>query len=100
MSASLAKGLMLLGAAVTGGAALAAAPIVTVTAPFWGIMGTTYTVNGVAAAGVAAATAAGAGVGKIAGQTGGALVIQGLDDTSQKLFNRLMPNKPQEQKQF
>ena len=51
----LAKGLMLLGSVVAGGAALAAAPVLTVSAPFWGIMGTTYTVNGVAAAGAAAA---------------------------------------------
>ena len=74
---------------MAAGAALANAPVVVVSAPFWGLMGTTYTVNGVAVAGVAAATAAGAGLGKIAGQTGGALIIQGLDDASQSLLNRI-----------
>ncbi len=89
----LAKGLMLLGSVVAGGAALAVAPVLTVSAPFWGIMGTTYTVNGVAAAGPAAATAAGAGLGKIAGQTGGALVIQGLDQASENLMAKLSRKK-------
>jgi len=84
------KGLTLLGSIVFGGAALAAsAPIVTVSAPLWGIMGATYSVNGLAAAGVAAAAATGAGIGKIAGETGGALVIQGLDSVSQNLLNKL-----------
>ena len=90
---SIAKGLMILGGVVAGGAALAAAPVLTVSAPFWGMMGTTYTVNGLAAAGAAAATAAGSGLGKLAGQTGGTLVIRGLDDASQKLVDRIGSKK-------
>jgi hypothetical protein len=85
----LVKGLTLLGSVIAGGAALCAAPILTVSAPLWGIMGTTYTINGVAAAGAAAATAAGAGLGKVAGETGGAMVIEGLSKASQDLFNKI-----------
>ncbi|SLM30955.1 exported hypothetical protein [Desulfamplus magnetovallimortis] len=91
---SLSKGLAIIGGTIAGGAALAAsAPVLTVTAPLWGILGTTYTINGVSLAGAAACTAAGAGIGKIAGQTGGALVIQGLDDASQKLIDRINVKK-------
>jgi hypothetical protein len=88
----LTKGLMLLGSVIAGGAALTSAPILTVTAPFWGFMGKTYIVNGIAAAGVAAAAGAGAGLGKVAGETGGAMVIEGLSRASQELFNKIKSN--------
>jgi len=87
------KGLILLGSVVAGGAVLAAAPVLTVSAPFWGIMGTTYTVNGVALAGAAAAAATGAGLGKVAGQTGGGIVIEGLNEVSENLMAKLRKKK-------
>jgi len=83
------KGMTIIGGVILGGAALAVAPVLTISAPLWGIMGATYTVNGIAVAGVAAAAATGAGLGKVAGSTGGALVIQGLDSVSQNLLNKL-----------
>ncbi len=82
------KGITILGGVVAFGSSLALAPVLTVST---GILTTTYTVNGLAAAGAAAATAAGVGIGKVAGETGGALVIQGLDAASQKLVDRLSP---------
>ena len=92
------KGMTILGGVIFGGAALAVAPVLTISSPLWGVMGATYTINGFAAAGVAAATATGAGLGKVAGETGGALVIQGLSNASQKLLNKISPEK-QEQNQ-
>ena len=89
------KGMTIIGGVIFGGAALAVAPVLTISAPLWGVMGATYTVNGFAVAGVAAAAATGAGLGKVAGETGGALVIAGLSDASQKLLNRIKPVKQQ-----
>ncbi|MBF0396853.1 MAG: hypothetical protein HQK78_08785 [Desulfobacterales bacterium] len=95
------KGLLILGGALAGGIlACTANPVlavVTATETVGGFLGiggttaatTTYTVSGIAAAGTGACAAIGAGVGKIAGQTGGTLVIQGLDEVSQNLINKL-----------
>lgn len=86
---SLGKGLAILGGIIGAGAVLASAPVLTISAPLWGLFGSTYTINGLAAAGVAASTAAGAGLGKLAGETGGALVIQGMDESSKRLMSML-----------
>lgn len=97
---SLLKGAMVVGGAIVGGAtACAALPVITVASTpslaAWLIGSTTtYTVNGAALAGATCAATAGAGVGRIAGQTGGALVIQGLDDMSQKVVDKMRSKDP------
>ena len=87
---NLAKGLAIVaGAVATGVAVVGGAPILTVSAPLWGIMGTTYTVNTAAAAGIAAAAGTGFGLGNLAGQTGGSLVIEGIDCGARSLADKL-----------
>ena len=87
---NLAKGLALLCGVIAIGIAYSKGiPLVLVDAPYWGFWSSTYTVNPSALAGVAAAMGAGYGVGKLAGQTGGTLIVEGIDNGSRELANKL-----------
>lgn len=90
---SLGKGILLVGGTLVAASALASGPALTVSAPFlwWGA--TTYKVGAGAVAGIGAAALAGASAGKITGSTGTALIVQGLDDVSRNLVDRLSGDK-------
>jgi len=85
---NLLKGTLILGGAALGiAAAHVAGPLVLVTSSIWG--GSTYVVNALAAAGLSCSLASGYALGKVAGQTGTALIIQGLDETSAQLVSKV-----------
>ncbi len=81
--------LMIGGAAICGAAALACCPILTVSAPLWGLLGTTYSVSAIGAAGAGCGLALGTAFGRVSGETGAALVIQGLSEASEKLLQEI-----------
>ena len=85
------KGVMILGGAMLGAAAAAATgPLLVVSAPFLGVFGaTSYSVSALGAAGVSAGIASGLAFGRVAGETGSALVIQGLSSASESLMEKL-----------
>ena len=85
------KGVMILGGAMLGAAAAAATgPLLVVSAPFLGVFGaTTYSVSALGAAGVSAGIAPGLAFGRVAGETGSALVIQGMSSASESLMEKL-----------
>lgn len=89
----LGKGLLLLGGTLAVGSMISTGPVLTVTAPlfWWGAK--SYKVGSAAAAGVAMALSMGVASGKIAGATGTSLVIQGVDQMSQQLVDRLNRDK-------
>jgi len=82
------KGTLILGGAALGiAAAHVAGPLVLVTSAIGG--GTAYAVNALAAAGLSCSIASGYALGKVAGQTGTALIIQGLDEASSQLVRKV-----------
>ena len=87
---NLAKGLALICGIIATIIALAnGEPILFVSAPYWGFMSTTYSLNTPVVLGIAAAIGTGYGVGKLAGQTGGTLFVEGVDEGSRQLASKL-----------
>ncbi len=86
---SLGKGILLVGGTLAVASVLTSSPVLSVAAPlfWWGTK--TYKVGAGAIAGVGAAVLAGSSAGKITGTTGSALIVQGLDDVSKGLIDRL-----------
>ena len=85
------KGVMILGGAMIGAAAVAAnGPLLVVSMPLFGMFGaTTYSVSALGAAGISAGIASGLAFGRVAGETGSALVIQGMSSASESLMEKL-----------
>lgn len=92
---SLGKGLLLVGGTIAVASVLAANPAMIVTSPFFWWGAKTYKIGAGAIAGIAAGAMAGASAGKITGSTGTALIVSGLDEMSQNLYQRLSGDKGQ-----
>jgi len=86
---SLGKGILLVGGTLAVASVLTTSPVLSVAAPlfWWGTK--TYKVGAGAIAGVGAAVLAGSSAGKLCGTTGTALALQGIDDISKGLIERL-----------
>lgn len=86
---SLGKGILLVGGTLAVASVLASSPVLSVAAPlfWWGTK--TYKIGAGAVAGVGAAVLAGSSAGRITGTTGTALALQGIDDVSRSLINKL-----------
>lgn len=93
----LGKGLLLLGTTLAVGSMISAGPVLSVTAPifWWGTR--SYRLGSLAVCGVATALSMGLATGKIAGATGTSLAIQGMDQMSQQLVDRLNRDKEEPQ---
>lgn len=95
----LGKGLLIVGGTLACASVLASSPAMVVTSPlfWWGAK--TYKLGAGAIAGIACGAACGAASGKIAGSTSSALIISGLDEVSQNLYQRMSGNVEEPQKE-
>lgn len=93
----LGKGLLLLGGTLAVGSMISTGPVLTVTAPlfWWGAK--SYKVGSAAAAGVAMALSLGNATGRVMGETGSAVTIQGISEMSQQLVDRFNRDKEETQ---
>lgn len=90
---SIGKGLLLLGTTAAVGAMISSGPLLSVTAPilWWGTK--SYRIGSLAACGIATALSLGNATGRVMGETGSAVTIQGISEMSQQLAERLKGDK-------